>query len=43
MWWTVGRLKRVALDGDELLISNFLTEIRVARAAARKQATSRQR
>lgn len=33
MWWTVARLKQVSLDGDELLISNLLTEIRVPLSA----------
>lgn len=29
MWWTLGRLMRVELDEDELIISNYRTEIRV--------------
>ena len=29
MWWALGRLMRVELDGDELIISNYRTEIRV--------------
>lgn len=29
IWWSVAPLKRIALDGDELVISNYLTEIRV--------------
>lgn len=29
MWWTLGRLMRVELDDDELIISNYRTEIRV--------------
>ncbi len=29
MWWTIAPLKRVVLAGDELLVSNYLTEIRV--------------
>ena len=29
IWLTVARLKRVALDGDDLLISNYVAEIRV--------------
>lgn len=29
IWWTIGALKRIDLDGDELVISNYLTEIRV--------------
>jgi hypothetical protein len=33
IWWTVARLKRVTLDGDELLISNFRAEIRVPLSA----------
>jgi hypothetical protein len=33
MWWTVARLKQVALDGDDLLISNFLVEISVPLSA----------
>lgn len=28
-WWAVADLKRVELDGDELIISNYRTEIRV--------------
>ena len=27
MWWTLGRLMRVELDEDELIISNYRTEI----------------
>ena len=30
MWWALGRLMRVELDDDELIISNYRTEIRVA-------------
>ena len=29
MWWTIAPLKRVVLAGDELLVSNYLREIRV--------------
>ncbi len=29
MWWALGRLMRVELDEDELIISNYRTEIRV--------------
>lgn len=29
MWWTLGRLMRVELDDDDLIISNYRTEIRV--------------
>ena len=29
MWWTTASLKRVVLAGDELLVSNYRTEIRV--------------
>ncbi len=29
MWWTLGRLMRVELDDDELIVSNYRTEIRV--------------
>ena len=29
MWWALGRLMRVELDDDELIISNYRTEIRV--------------
>lgn len=29
MWWTLGRLMRVELDDDSLIISNYRTEIRV--------------
>jgi hypothetical protein len=33
IWWTVGPLKRVELEGDELLVSNYLAEIRVSLSA----------
>lgn len=36
MWWTVGRLKRIELDDDELVISNYRTEIRVPLADINK-------
>lgn len=29
MWWALGRLMRVELDDDDLIISNYRTEIRV--------------
>lgn len=29
MWWALGRLMRVELDEDDLIISNYRTEIRV--------------
>lgn len=29
IWWSVARLKRVVLVGDELVISNYVVEIRV--------------
>lgn len=29
MWWALGRLMRVELDEDELIISNYRSEIRV--------------
>ncbi|MHB1097541.1 MAG: hypothetical protein ACYC3F_15380 [Gemmatimonadaceae bacterium] len=29
MWWALGRLMRVELDDDELIVSNYRTEIRV--------------
>lgn len=29
IWWTVAPLKRLVLSGDDLLISNYRTEIRV--------------
>ncbi len=29
MWWTVGKMKRIELDDDELVISNYRSEIRV--------------
>lgn len=29
MWWALGRLVRVELDDDDLIISNYRTEIRV--------------
>lgn len=34
--WTVAGLKRLELDGDDLLISNYLTEIRVPLSAIAK-------
>ena len=33
IWWTVAPLKRLVLDGDDLLISNYLTEISVPLSA----------
>ena len=33
IWWTVAPLKRVVLSGDDLLISNYLTEISVPLSA----------
>lgn len=30
MWWALGRLMRVELNDDELIISNYCTEIRVS-------------
>ena len=29
MWWALGRLMRVELDDDDLIVSNYRTEIRV--------------
>jgi len=36
LWFVVGRLKQVELDGDELIISNFREEIRVPLANVEK-------
>jgi len=36
MWWALGRLMRVELDDDDLLISNYRTEIRVPLANVAK-------
>ncbi len=36
MWWALGRLMRVELDEDELIISNYRTEIRVPLANVAK-------
>ncbi len=36
MWWALGRLMRVELDDDELIVSNYRTEIRVPLANVAK-------
>jgi hypothetical protein len=36
LWWAVGRLMRIELDDDELVISNYRTEIRVRLADVEK-------
>ena len=36
MWWALGRLMRVELDDDDLIISNYRTEIRVPLANVAK-------
>ncbi|MHB8837987.1 MAG: hypothetical protein ACYC7F_03445 [Gemmatimonadaceae bacterium] len=36
MWWTVGNLTRIELDDDDLVISNYRTEIRVPLAEIEK-------
>lgn len=36
LWWTLGGLKQVELDGDELIISDLRAEIRVPLASVEK-------